>query len=67
MTRRVAEFIVATRYTDLSRELIDLGKKSILDALGLALVGSVAKSGELTRTYLRTLLVACGEATVVGS
>jgi len=67
LTRRVAEFIVATRYTDLSTELIDLGKKSILDALGLALVGSVAKSGELTRTYLRTLRVGGGDATVVGS
>ena len=63
----MAEFIVATRYTDRSTELIDLGKKSILDGRGLALIGSVAKCGELTRTYLRSLLVAGGDATVVGS
>ena len=40
LTRRAAEFIVQTKYADLPRELLELGKKSILDGIGLALVGS---------------------------
>ena len=45
VTNYVAEFIVNTRYTDLPPEVIELAKKSILDGIGLALSGSVAKSG----------------------
>jgi len=67
VTRRVVEFILATRYQDLPADVLALGKKSILDGLGLALVGSVAKSGDLTRTYLRSLGITSSEATVVGS
>jgi 2-methylcitrate dehydratase PrpD len=67
VTRRVVEFILATHYQDLAADVVALGKKSILDGLGLALVGSVAKSGELTRTYLQSLRVTASEATVIGS
>ena len=67
LTQRVAEFIVGTSYTEVPRDVIELGKKSILDGLGLMLVGSVAKSGELTRTYLQSLGVTAGDATVAGS
>ena len=66
-TRRAVEFITATRYQDLPREVLAAGKQSILDGLGLALVGSVAKAGELSRTYLRSLGITGGGATVVGS
>jgi len=47
VTLRMAKFIIRTRYDDLPPELIELGKKSILDGAGLALVGSVAKSGAI--------------------
>ena len=67
VTRRVVDFIITTKYSDLPADVLELGRKSILDGLGLALVGSVAKSGELTRTYLQSLRVADGDATVVGS
>lgn len=66
LTEYVARFVVDTNYEDLPDELIDLGKKSILDGLGLALSGSVAKSGELVRAYLRSLYLA-GNTTVIGS
>ena len=66
-TRRAVEFIGATRYQDLPREVVAAGKKSILDGLGLALVGSVAKSGEISRAYLRSLGITGGTATIVGS
>lgn len=67
LTRQVAAFIVGTRYEDLPGRVIELGKKSILDGLSLALVGSVARSGELTRTYLGSLDVGARDATVIGS
>jgi 2-methylcitrate dehydratase PrpD len=67
LTRHVAEFIVNTKYSDLPGDLIELGKKSILDGLGLALAGSVARTGALTRDYLRSLGVSRNEATVIGS
>ncbi|PYQ47504.1 MAG: MmgE/PrpD family protein [Acidobacteria bacterium] len=67
VTRRVAEFCVKTRYADLPVDVIALGKKSILDGLGLALSGSVAKTGVICRDYLASLGFSSGAATVLGS
>jgi 2-methylcitrate dehydratase PrpD len=67
LTRRFASFIVQGRYADLPKDVVELGKKSILDGLGLALVGSVARSGQITRAYLESLGVTHGDATVIGS
>src|SRR5262249_7999086 len=44
-----------------------LGKKSILDGLGLSLSGSVAETGPLTRAYLKSLGFSGGVASVFGS
>lgn len=67
LTKYVAEFIVQTEVGDLSAEVLDLGKKSILDGFGLALSGSVAKSGALVRRHLDDLgLGEDGVATVIG-
>ena len=67
LTRRVAEFVVQTKYADLPQELLELGKKSILDGIGLALVGSAGALGRLTRTYLQSLGISRNEATILGS
>ncbi len=67
LTRDVARFIVDTRYADLSEEVIELGKKSILDGIGLALAGSIAESGEITHAYLHKLGLNNGPATVIGT
>ena len=67
LTRQVAAFILNTTYKDLPAEVIELGKKSILDGLGLALAGSVAETGTLSREYLKTLGLLRGLATVIGS
>jgi 2-methylcitrate dehydratase PrpD len=68
VTRSVAEFVLRTGYSDLPTELIDAGKKSILDGIGLAIAGSVAKTGALVRKHLASLgLGADGNATVLGS
>jgi 2-methylcitrate dehydratase PrpD len=67
LTREVAEFIVAARYDRVPEDVAELGKKSILDGLGLALCGSVADSGNLSREYVKSLGLARGDATVIGS
>jgi len=58
---------VNTSYNDVPRDVMELGKKSILDGLGLALSGSVAETGRLSRAYLKSLGLSAGEATVIGS
>ncbi len=40
LTRYVAEFVVGTSVQDLPDDVVALGKKSILDGIGLALSGS---------------------------
>jgi 2-methylcitrate dehydratase PrpD len=66
LTARVAHFIASTGLAEIPEPVRELGKKSILDGLGLALAGSVAKSGELVRRHLQTL--GCrGAASVIGS
>ncbi len=67
LTSYVAEFIVATKAADPPDEVVALGKKSILDGLGLALSGSVAQSGALVRRHLDSLGLAAGAATVIGA
>ncbi|QJP15603.1 MmgE/PrpD family protein [Starkeya sp. ORNL1] len=64
LTKQAAEFVVNTKVVP--DEVIEAGKKSILDGIGLALSGSVAKSGELVKTYLSTLGIKDGPATVIG-
>ena len=67
-TAYVADFITRTRASHIPAAVTHLGKRSILDGIGLALAGSVAESGELVRTYLRSL--GCSAArgcTVIGS
>src|SRR5215467_1806978 len=46
LTNYVGKFVVETKYEDVPAEVIELGKKSILDGLGLVLAGSLAQSGE---------------------
>ena len=54
LTKYVASFIVNTKYEDIPADVIDLGKKSILDGFGLALAGSVAETGPIVERYLKT-------------
>jgi 2-methylcitrate dehydratase PrpD len=67
LTRAVANFIVRTRYEDIPSDVIELGKKSILDSIGLALAGSVAHTGEIGREYIQSLGLVKGAASVIGS
>ena len=67
VTRYVAEFVVNTTYRGIPANVIEIGRKSILDGLGLALVGSVVKTGALSRAYFNSLGLLSGGATVIGT
>ncbi len=67
VTRHVSEFVVNTRYEDVPAEVIELGKKSILDGLGLALAGSVSRISEIASTYLQSLGLSRPDATIIGT
>src|SRR5260370_33152010 len=67
LTDSVGRFVAATKYEDIPPEVIELGKKSILDGLGLALAGSRAETGTICREYLKNIGVCGGKATIAGS
>jgi 2-methylcitrate dehydratase PrpD len=67
LTEEVAAFIVECGAGDIPGEVVALGKKSILDGIGLALAGSVAKSGALVERHLAELGIGAGRATVIGT
>ncbi len=67
LTAYVADFITSTTFSDIPHNVLDLGKKSILDGLGLALAGSVAKSGNIVRRHLQGLGCARGDASILGA
>ena len=67
LTARVADFVVNTQLSEIPEETIELGKKSILDALGLALSGSKAETAGLIEKYVQSLGCGSGGATMLGS
>ncbi|EAR52680.1 hypothetical protein OG2516_00599 [Oceanicola granulosus HTCC2516] len=67
LTAEVADFVLGTSISDLPGVVVENGKKSILDGLGLALSGSVAASGDKVRRHLQSLNLGAGGATVIGS
>ena len=67
LTNYLGKFVVETRYEDIPAEVIELGKKSILDGLGLALAGSRAQSGTICRDYLKQLGMCGHKSCVIGS
>jgi len=66
LTQYVARFINETEFQDIPANVVELGKKSTLDGLGLAFAGSVAQSGQLVRKHLDSLSLGEGSATLIG-
>jgi len=58
---------VNTQYSDLPQDVVALGKKSILDGLGLALAGSRAETARLVQQYVASLGCSRGDAVVIGT
>jgi len=67
ITAEVADFVAGAKWSDLPEDLVALGKKHILDAIGLALAGEQAESGPIVRRYLETMGLAKGKSTVLGT
>ena len=67
LTQYVGKFVASTKYQDIPQDIIELGKKSILDGLGLALAGSRAQTGAICREYIEHLGICAGKAAVIGS
>src|SRR6266446_2913552 len=67
LTKYVVEFVRNTKFTDLPADVIEFGKKSILDGLGLALAGARAQNGKLFREYAASLGLPDRGATVMGT
>lgn len=67
LTEYVGKFIASTKYEDIPQDVLELGKKSILDGLGLALAGSRAQTGAICREYVEHLGICEGKATVIGT
>ena len=67
LTRYVAEFIVNTKYENIPEDVIEIGKKTILDGFGLAVAGSNSVSGPRIRKYISTLGCPGGQASVIGT
>jgi len=67
LTAYVGRFVATTTYEQIPGEVVELGKKSILDGLGLALAGSRAETGSISRRYVEQIGVCNGKATIIGS
>ena len=68
LTEHIADFVVNLKFSDIPQEPLELGKKSILDALGLALSGSKAETWGLIQEYLKDFVSPPrGGAAVLGS
>lgn len=67
LTAYVAQFAVNTRFDEIPDEVILLGKKSILDALGVALSGSISEPAKIVQDYAQDFNSTRGLATVIGT
>ena len=67
LTAYVSKFVVDTEISDIPLDVLELGKKSILDGLGLALSGSKAETAGLIQEYLKPFGFPPSGASVLGS
>jgi 2-methylcitrate dehydratase PrpD len=67
VTRYVSEFIANTKFSNIPADVMELGKKSILDGFGLALAGSKASLAPLVQQYLKALNCTDGKASIIGT
>ncbi len=67
LTAAVADFAVGTTFGDIPAEVNHLGRKSILDALGPAIVGAITPTCEVLQGYLAGLGLPAQGATVIGT
>ena len=67
LTAYVADFIVETKAAEIPADVAHLGKRSVLDGIGLAFAGAASETGRIVRRYLDTLLLPNNDgSTVIG-
>ena len=68
LTDSVAGFVVDTRPADVPADVAHLGKRSVLDGIGLALAGAASECGHIAQKYLANLDIESNKgSTVIGS
>ena len=68
ITDEVAGFVLATKTSDIPKDVAHLGKRSVLDGIGLALAGAASECGHIAQQYLANLGIANDKgSTVIGS
>jgi len=68
ITDYVAGFVVQTKANDIPADVAHLGKRSVLDGIGLALAGAASECGHIAQEYLDQLGIASAKgSTVIGS
>ena len=68
ITDEVAGFVVGTTARDIPKDVAHLGKRSVLDGIGLALAGAASECGHIAKRYLEGLGIASDRgSTVIGT
>ncbi|HET9576408.1 MAG TPA: MmgE/PrpD family protein [Usitatibacter sp.] len=68
ITDYVAGFVTGARAGSIPKDVAYLGKRSVLDGIGLALAGARSECGHIAQKYLANLGIAASEgSTVIGS
>ena len=52
-TKKLAEFIVETRFEQIPKEAVEMAKHAFLDCVGVALAGSIAPPGRIAIELVR--------------
>src|ERR687891_554696 len=55
LTDYVAGFVTQSQARDIPSDVAHLGKRSVLDGIGLALAGAVSECGRIAQKYLESL------------
>jgi len=68
ITDHVAAFVTTTDAQAIPADVMHLGKRSVLDGIGLALAGAASQTGRIVRRYLASLGIdAPNGCTIIGS
>lgn len=67
LTKYVAQFVLQTQFADIPPDVIELGKKSLLDGIGLAIAGSKLETAGILQRYMNSLGFGGTGATVIGT
>ncbi|HUJ01931.1 MAG TPA: MmgE/PrpD family protein [Usitatibacter sp.] len=68
ITDYVAGFVTSTKLADIPTDVAHLGKRSVLDGIGLALAGAASECGRIAQKYLHQLgIESANGSTVIGT